>query len=59
MAEQRSRGARLTALVIAAGLIGGGATALSTGTPLATKICAAVAILVGLLFLLRARRVRS
>jgi hypothetical protein len=59
MAKQRSRGARLTALVIAVGLIGGGVTGLSTGALLATKIGAAVAILAGLLFLRRARRVRS
>ena len=59
MAKQRSRGARLTLLVMAVTLIGGGVTGLTTGTLIATRIGAAAAILAGLLFLRMSVRARS
>ncbi|MCW2865712.1 MAG: hypothetical protein JWP48_7420 [Actinoallomurus sp.] len=59
MVKQRSRGARLTLLVIAVTLIGGGVAGLGSGTLMATKIGAAAAILAGLVFLRMCARSRS
>jgi ABC-type xylose transport system permease subunit len=59
MEKQRSRGARLTLLVIAVTLIGGGAAGLGSGTIMATKIGAVAAILAGLVFLRMCARSRS
>jgi hypothetical protein len=59
MAKQRSRGARLTLLVMAVTLIGAGVTGLSTGHLAATKIGAAASILAGLLFLRMSARART
>jgi hypothetical protein len=58
MVKQRSKGARLTLLVIAATLIGGGVAGLSDGTLVATKVGAAASILAGLLFLRMCARSR-
>ena len=59
MAKQRSRGTRLTLLVMAVTLIGGGVTGLSAGHLAATRIGAAASILGGLIFLRMSVRARS